>query len=257
MLGTVNSLEKSRGKRLSPKWKKVEKKTCPQSGKKRKKEEKMEVSTSVLNVEKEKCIQTFYDLEVAGTDYFHIDVMDGEFVKNNTAAKMTEYAEYLKNITNVPLDVHLMVKDVMSFIKSFVVFEPRIITIHLEAANSKEELMKLITFIKENNCKVGVSIKPNTNVEEVYPYLPFIHQVLIMTVEPGEGGQKLIPETIVKIKQLKEYSIKNEEEIDIEADGGINLDNVAEIKEAGCDIVVAGTSIIQSNNYAETIKKMK
>ena len=217
----------------------------------------MEISTSILSVPKEKCIQTFYNLETAGTDYFHIDVMDGEFVKNNTVALMTEYAEYLNSITTVPLDVHLMVKDVMAFIKSFIIFEPRVITIHLEAAKNKEELMEWISYIKENNCKVGISVKPNTKVEEVLPYLPFIHQVLIMTVEPGEGGQTLIPETIEKIRELKKYIDENGYGVDIEADGGMNVDNIAKLKEAGCDIAVAGTSIVQSSNFAETIRMLK
>lgn len=217
----------------------------------------MEISTSILNVKKENCIQTFYNLETAGTDYFHIDVMDGEFVENNTIELMTEYTEYLNSITRVPLDVHLMVKDVMSFIKSFIIFEPRVITVHYESAKNKEELMKWINYIKENNSKVGISIKPNTNIEEIYDILPFIHTVLVMTVEPGKGGQKLIPETIEKIKSLRSYIDNNNLEVDIEADGGINLDNIKEIKEAGVDIAVAGTCIIDSDNFKETINMLK
>lgn len=217
----------------------------------------MEISTSILSVKEENCMQVFYNLETAGTDYFHIDVMDGKFVKNNTVNLMTKYSEYLNNITNIPLDVHLMVNDVMSFIKSFMVFNPRNITIHYESAKNKEELMNWIKYIKENNSKVGISIKPKTNIEEIYDILPYIHTVLIMTVEPGEGGQKLILETIQKIKDLKQYIVKNNLEVDIEADGGINLENVSLLKEAGCDIVVAGTCIIQSDNFKETIKKLK
>ena len=217
----------------------------------------MEISTSILNVKEENCIQTFYNLEIAGTDYFHIDVMDGEFVGNNTVEKMTKYTEYLNSISNVPLDVHLMVKDVMSFIKSFIIFNPRNITIHYETAKNKEELMSWINYIKENNCKVGISIKPNTKIEEIYDILPFIHTVLVMTVEPGKGGQDLIHSTIEKIKILKEYIQKNNLEVDIEADGGINLDNIEEIKKAGVDIIVAGTCIIESNNFKETINKLK
>lgn len=217
----------------------------------------MEISTSILGVKEENCMQVFYNLETAGTDYFHIDVMDGKFVKNNTVNLMTKYSEYLNNITNIPLDVHLMVSDVMSFIKSFMVFNPRNITIHYESAKNREELMNWIKYIKENNSKVGISIKPKTNIEEIYDILPYIHTVLIMTVEPGEGGQKLILETIQKIKDLKQYIVKNNLEVDIEADGGINLENVSLLKEAGCDIVVAGTCIIQSDNFKETIKKLK
>ena len=217
----------------------------------------MEISTSILSVKEESCMQVFYNLETAGTDYFHIDVMDGKFVKNNTVNLMTKYSEYLNNITNIPLDVHLMVSDIMSFIKSFMAFNPRNITIHYESAKNKEELMNWIKYIKENNSKVGISIKPKTNIEEIYDILPYIHTVLIMTVEPGEGGQKLILETIQKIKDLKQYIVKNNLEVDIEADGGINLENVSLLKEAGCDIVVAGTCIIQSDNFKETIKKLK
>ena len=217
----------------------------------------MEISTSILGVKEENCMQVFYNLETAGTDYFHIDVMDGKFVKNNTVNLMTKYSEYLNNITNIPLDVHLMVSDVMSFIKSFMVFNPRNITIHYESAKNREELMNWIKYIKENNSKVGISIKPKTNIEEIYDILPYIHTVLIMTVEPGKGGQKLISETIQKIKDLKQYIVKNNLEVDIEADGGINLENVSLLKEAGCDIVVAGTCIIQSDNFKETIKKLK
>ena len=217
----------------------------------------MKVATSILNVKKENCIQTFYNLETAGTDYFHIDVMDGKFVENNTVELMTEYAEYLNSITNIPLDVHLMVEDVMPFIKSFLIFEPRNITIHYEAGKDKKELLEWITYIKENNCKAGISIKPNTEVEKIYEILPYVHTVLVMTVEPGKGGQELIPETIDKVRKLKEYIEENNLEVDIEADGGINLKNIEQLKEAGCDIAVAGTCIINSENYKETIEKLK
>ena len=217
----------------------------------------MEVSTSILSVKKDNCIQTFYNLETAGTDYFHIDVMDGRFVENNTVDLMTEYSEYLNSITNIPLDVHLMVEDVMSYIKSFLSFEPRNITVHYEAAKNNKELLEWISFIKENNCKVGISVKPNTEIEKIYDILPYVHTVLVMTVEPGKGGQKLIPSIIEKIKKLREYIDKQGLEIDIEADGGINLDNVQSLKEAGCDIIVAGTSIISSSNFKETIGKLK
>ena len=217
----------------------------------------MEISTSILSVKKENCIQTFYNLETAGTDYFHIDVMDGKFVENNTVELMTEYSEYLNTITNVPLDVHLMVEDVLPFIKSFMIFEPRNITVHYEAAKNKEELLEWIEYIKKNNCKVGISIKPDTKVEDIYEFLPFIHTVLIMTVEPGKGGQALIPETIDKIRNLREYIEKENLEVDIEADGGINADNISTLADAGVDIAVVGTYLIGSEDYKETIRKLR
>ena len=215
----------------------------------------MEVSASILSVKKENCIKTFYNLETAGIDYFHIDVMDGKFVENNTASLMQEYTEYLKNITNIPLDVHLMVEDVMAYIKSYLIFEPRNITIHYEAAKTEAELQEWITFIKQNNCKVGISIKPNTEVEKIYNLLPYIHTALVMTVEPGKGGQKLIPETIQKIHTLAQYINANNLEVDIEADGGINEENAHTLAQAGCNIAVVGTSLISSSNYGETVKK--
>lgn len=217
----------------------------------------VEISTSILNIKKEGAIKTLYNLETAKTDYFHIDVMDGNFVENNTNDTMLEYCEYLNSITNVPLDVHLMVADVEEYIKSYLVFEPNTITVHYEAAEDIDELKKWVKLIKDSHCKAGVSIKPNTPVEEIYEILPYVHTVLIMTVEPGKGGQKLIPETIEKIRKLKKHIEENGLELDIEADGGINLDNVKKITEAGCNIIVAGTAITNSNNYAETIQKLK
>lgn len=217
----------------------------------------VEISTSILSIKKEEAIKTLYNLESAKTDYFHIDIMDGQFVQNDTHNMMLEYCEYLNSITNVPLDVHLMVKDVEAYIKSYLVFEPNIITFHLEAAKNKKELKEWINMIKQNNCKVGISIKPETPVEELYEILPYVHMVLIMTVEPGKGGQKLITQTIEKVKTLKKYIEKNNLEIDIEADGGINTDNAKELVNAGCDILVAGSAIVGSKDYAETIRKLK
>ena len=217
----------------------------------------VEVSTSILSVDKEKSIKIFYDLEIAKTDYFNIDVMDGKFVNNNTIELMQEYTNQIKQISNIQLDVHLMVEDIKSFIDSYIPYEPNRITFHIEACEDKEEVNKYIKYIKENDIQVGLSVKPNTNVEEIYEYLQYIHSVLIMTVEPGFGGQKLIPETIEKVKKLKEYIEKNNLEVDIEVDGGINLDNVGLLKEAGANIIVAGTAIINSENYKDVIEKIK
>ena len=217
----------------------------------------IEISTSILGVDRENIINTIYDLEKAKTNYFHIDVMDGEFVKNNTNDKMLEFCEYLNNITTTPLDVHLMVSDIKNYIDGYNIFNPNAITFHYEACKNKKEVYDIINYIKEKGCRVGISIKPNTPVKDIYEFLPFIHLVLIMTVEPGEGGQKLLSETKTKIKQLKEYIEKNKIEIDISADGGINVDNSKEIIEAGANIIVSGSGILKTENYEETIKKMK
>lgn len=217
----------------------------------------VEISASVLGLKETNAIKQLYDLEVSGIDYFHIDVMDGKFVKNNTTDRMIEYCEYLNSISLLPLDVHLMVKDIKAYVNKFIVFEPNNITFHLEACKDENEAMELIRYIKDNNCKVGMSVSPKTNIEEIYKYLPYLHNCLVMTVEPGEGGQALIPETIEKINTLYKYIKENEIDIDIEADGGINLETADKVKIAGANILVAGTSIVQSNDYADTVRKLK
>lgn len=217
----------------------------------------VEISTSFLSLETNNATKNIYDLEVARTDYYHIDVMDGKFVENNTEERMKGYTNQIKQISNIPIDVHLMVEDVASYIEEYIPFSPNRITFHYEACNTKEEVLKYIKMIKEEEIKVGLSIKPDTDVEEIYEFLPFVHMVLVMTVEPGKGGQALIPERLEKVKKLKQYIKENAIEIDIEADGGINLQTMADVKNAGVDIAVVGSAIIKSEDYAETIKKLK
>lgn len=142
----------------------------------------VEVSTSILSMQNSKEAETFLALEKAKTDYFHIDVMDGKFVEKDTYNKMLSYAEYIKRISNLPLDVHLMVNNVEHAINDFEVVEPNIITFHYEACNNKEEIMKYINKIKEIHSKVGISVKPDTPIEKVYEFLPYIHVCLVMTV---------------------------------------------------------------------------
>lgn len=217
----------------------------------------MYISTSILSVEEKNSTKIFYNLEEAKTDYFHIDVMDGKFVENNTNEKMLNYCNIIKQISNLPLDVHFMVDDVKKFVEEYIKFEPDIITFHYESCSSDEEVMELINFIKENNIKVGLSIKPDTTIEKIYKFLPYIHLILVMTVEPGKGGQALIPETLEKIKKLREYIDDENLDTYIEADGGINLNTIDSVKNAGVDIIVAGSAIIKSEDYKETIKKLK
>ena len=217
----------------------------------------VEISTSLLSVKKEKVIKTIYNLETAKTDYFHIDVMDGIFVENNTTDQMLEYCDYLDSITNIPLDVHLMVSDVKKYIDLFLPYNPNIITIHYEAVKDKNELIDLLDYIKSNHCKAGISIKPDTDISNILDILNYVHIVLVMTVEPGKSGQKLIETTINKISDLKKYINENNLDTLIEADGGINVDNADSLKSAGVDIIVSGTGIVDTENYNETIKSMK
>lgn len=217
----------------------------------------VDVSTSILSVKKENIIDTIYKLEEAKTNYFHIDVMDGEFVKNNTHDIMLEYAEYLDHVTKVPLDVHLMVKDIKNYVDSYLIFNPNIITFHYEACKNKEEVMQIIKKIKENNCKVGLSVKPETKIEEIYEFLPYIHMCLVMTVEPGKGGQTLLTDMVDKISKLKKYVDENNIEIDIEADGGINLKTAGAVKQAGANILVSGTAILIAKDYKVIIDELR
>lgn len=217
----------------------------------------IEISTSILTVEKENATKTFYDLEVAGTDYYHIDVMDGKFVEKNTESIMYEYSNTIKQISNLPLDVHFMVENIKENIDRYIPLSPSIITFHYEACKDDEEVTRLISYIKENNIKPSISIKPNTSIELIKKFLPMLHMVLIMTVEPGKGGQKLIPETLQKIKELKKYILENNLDTYIEVDGGVNKDTISMVKEAGIDIAVAGSAVISAKDFKQAIKELK
>lgn len=217
----------------------------------------VEISASILNLEEDNVIKRLYDLEAAKIDYFHIDVMDGIFVENNTVQKMKKYCEYLNNISNLPIDVHLMVTNVKEYVNEFLVFKPNIITVHLEAFSNKDELKEIIKYIKENNTRVGISIKPDTKIDEIFDILKYIHQVLIMTVEPGKGGQSLIPQTLEKVKALNELIKKENIDIDIEVDGGINEKTATEAKKAGANILVAGTAITRAEDYKKIVEELK
>ena len=216
-----------------------------------------EISVSVLTVNKENAVSNFYNLETAKIDYFHIDVMDGEFVENNNLELMKDYALTISHISNVGLDVHLMVQNVEEIIDDYISLEPKIISFHYEAIKEKERIMNIIREIKSNGIKVGIAINPETQIDEIVEFLPHIHQVLIMTVVPGKGGQKLIPETVEKIKNLKKYLNEKNIEIDIEADGGINSKNAQVIADSGTDIMVSGSYVINAENYAEAVKKLR
>ena len=217
----------------------------------------VEISASLLSVEKEKIIKTIYNLETAKINYFHIDVMDGEFVNNNTVDKMKEYCDYLTNITNTPLDIHLMVNNVMEYVDMFIPYNPNIITFHYEAAKDEEELNSIIEYIRSNDCKVGIAIKPDTDITQLYNIINKVNLVLVMTVEPGQGGQELITDTILKIAEVSKYIEQNKLDTLIEADGGINTKNINQLKEAGLEIAVVGTSLVKTENYNQTVNELK
>ena len=218
----------------------------------------VEITPSLLSVkEDEDIVKLIHDLEMAYIGWFHIDVMDGKFVPKNTLERMMNYSTTIKQISNLPLDIHLMVKKPKKFIDEYLALEPNIITFHIEATKNEKETLGLIQYIKENGSKVGISIKPATKVERVFKYLDKIHMVLVMSVEPGLGGQELIPETVDKVKALKKYIDDNNLEVDIQVDGGIKIQNAGMIKRAGANILVAGTAVVGAEDKQYVVNKLK
>ena len=215
------------------------------------------VSTSILTLEKEDAVKTFYDLEVAHTDMFHIDIMDGKFVEKDTTELMKDYSLTLSHITNLGLDVHLMVENVEEFIDEYVDLEPEYISFHIEATKTKERTLENIQTIKDNGIKAAIAISPDTSIEEIKEYIPYVHMILVMTVIPGKGGQKLIPETLEKVANLKKYITENNYDIDIEVDGGINGETAQKAKEAGANVLVAGSFILNATSFKEAVETLK
>ena len=215
------------------------------------------VSASILNVDKENAVHTFYDLETTKIDFFHIDVMDGKFVENNNVNLMKDYAVTLSHISNLALDVHLMVENVEEIIDEFLVADPERITFHVEAIEDEERVKNIISDLKEQGIKVGMSISPGTDIEKIVKFMPYLHMVLVMTVVPGKGGQKLISETLEVLKTLKQKAEEMDLDLDFEVDGGIKADNVNEVVDAGANIVVVGTALLHAENPKEFVSNIK
>ena len=204
---------------------------------------KIQISPSILSADFSQLGKEIKKLEEGGADLIHVDVMDGHFVPNLTIGPPVIKA--LRKFTKLPFDVHLMISPVHKYIKDFANAGSDIITIHPEAT---KDLKESIMHIKELNKKVGVSLNPNTKIDVIKSHLSNIDLVLIMSVFPGFGGQKFIPETIKKIKDLKEIKDKNNYIFDIEVDGGVNFLNSKDIINAGANILVSGTTIFKENN---------
>ena len=204
---------------------------------------KIQISPSILSADFSQLGKEIKRLEEGGADMIHVDVMDGHFVPNLTIGPPV--IKSLKKHSSILFDVHLMISPVHKYIEAYANAGADIITIHPEATDNMD---LSITKIRELNKKVGVSLNPETKVDVLIDHLNKIDLVLIMSVNPGFGGQKFMPEVLSKIKQLKKIQTEKNFNFDIEIDGGINFDNSKDAIEAGANILVSGTTIFKSNN---------
>ena len=204
---------------------------------------KIQISPSILSADFSQLSNEIKRLEDGGADKIHVDVMDGHFVPNLTIGPPV--IKSLKKHSSILFDVHLMISPVHKYIKAYADAGADIITIHPEAT---DDINSSISLIRELNKKVGVSLNPKTRVDVIIEHLSKIDLVLIMSVNPGFGGQKFMPEVLSKIEELKQLRTTKDLDFDIEIDGGINFENSKKAIRAGANILVSGTTIFKSNN---------
>ena len=202
----------------------------------------IKISPSILSSDFSKLGEEVISLDKSGADYIHIDVMDGHFVPNITMGP--EIIKKIRPLTKKIFDVHLMISPVDNFINDFADAGSDIITFHPEATNN---ISKTIKLIKDKGKKVGISLKPKSKIDLIEDFFDKIDLVLIMSVEPGFGGQKFMPEVLDKVKKIKAIIAKRKLDVEIEIDGGINFNNSHQAKEAGVNVLVSGSTIFKEN----------
>jgi len=210
------------------------------------------IAPSILSADLAHLADEVREVIQAGADWIHVDVMDGHFVPNITVGPIVVKA--LKKVVNVPLDVHLMIERADDYLDAFIEAGADILTVQIEACT---HLHRTVNAIKAKGIKAGVALNPATPLEGLDFILPDLDLVMIMTVNPGFGGQEFIPAMLPKIERLKGIITKQKLKVEIEVDGGIKVANIGEVARRGGDIFVAGSGIFGTPNRAETIKKMR
>jgi len=210
------------------------------------------IAPSILSADFSRLGEEVRAVEKAGADVIHVDVMDGHFVPNITIGPLV--VQGLKKLTSLPLDVHLMIEKPEHYIEAFAQAGSDWITIHAEVCSS---LKRMIKKIRRLNVRPGIVLKPATSLKTLYPVLDALDLVLIMSVNPGFGGQSFIPSALKKIERLRRIIDQNQYPLEIEVDGGVKIENIKEVSKAGGDIFVVGTGIFKTKDYEETIKRLR